>query len=142
MGRIKKFGVIAAVAMLLGCSPENSMLLNSVETGIVGAAAGAGLGALIGNAETRGIVGDSAVAGAAVGVGVGIAAGAVYTEVRRDMILATNSLEIQSNEETIKAKRARIEELRDELMLDLDTIELDDSKSVNLYVGPTIGVYK
>ena len=142
MGLFRKLNLVVALALLVGCSAQNSVLTNSAETGVLGAALGAGVGAIIGNSKTDGLVGKSAAVGAAVGVGVGIVAGAVYTEVRRDVILASNASQISDNEELIKEKRAQVEALREELMVNMDTIEYDDSRAGNLYLGPTIGVYK
>ena len=132
--------IILAVG-ICGCalSPKDQAATNGA---LVGTAAGAGTGAIIGASISDGDIAMSALLGGAIGLPVGaLTAYYFYNQSERDE-LNENQLKIERNEDEILAEEGNLAAMRERVERESRGIELDPSRFDYIYNGPTIGTYR
>lgn len=128
---------------LISCAAfQNPKVVN----GVAGAGAGSVVGSIAGAAVASSIANGDIPASMALGAGIGMAGGALigvtYTEMKQNRALAKNNEIIEDNRQYILERQEQIEELREDIIFEYKTIEIDESLEDKTYTGPTIGIYK
>lgn len=125
----------------MGCAIfESPYAKSGAIGGASGALVGAGSGALIGAVIANGDIAASATLGAAIGLPAGILLGVAYQYYTEETELDENNSEIVQNYQYIVERQRQINELREEIAIDYQTIRVDRRARDQIYVGPTIGV--
>lgn len=137
---VKSFALSLLLLAFSGCSATVNS--GTVATGgLVGTAAGAGTGAIIGSVISNGDVGASALLGAGIGLPVGLIMGAVYDYYSTDSVKERKLNEIQANQEEIFRRQRELDAYRDELSNDAPHGNPDADLREYNYGGPSLGNY-
>jgi hypothetical protein len=122
-------------AIFLSACGQN---VSNVNAGVGGTILGAGTGAIIGAAISRGDVLRSAGLGAAIGLPVGVALN-VLTHSTASTSGPDYTRRILRNEREIASQTREIERLRLRIRRESPSEVMDDSLRGYLYTGPTLG---
>ena len=138
--KVKALALLLLAALTSGCysnEPYNSVAWG-VNGGVAGGVLGAGTGAIIGASITDGVVGASAITGAAIGVPAGIILAVGYAEYQKGAELREARGMVEDNEALIEQRNQQIEQLRQELNEETFSATTGDGQTERLYPGPTL----
>lgn len=139
---IKSLTCLLVTVFQVGCSDGTGPdMTDTLVGGVMGVAAGAGAGALIGNAISNGDVAKSALVGGAIGLASGLAIGAIYQSTKNSIQLSANRSRILSNEEAIRSNEQEMGEVREELRTETSSMGVKTDTGEHIYVGPSMGAY-
>lgn len=141
-GGIKIFGILT-VLLLGACASFNDPHVKSGAVGgLGGLAIGAGTGATVGAVIANGDVLGSALLGGAIGLPVGVLIGVAARSYYEETQLEENNKIIARNMHYIKTREAELLSLREEVLSDFQTIEIDSEYRQYYYTAPSLGGYQ
>ena len=131
------------MSFAIGCASffEDPYVQGGAVGGVAGAATGAATGAITASLISSGDVGASALLGTAIGAPVGVLLGVTYVYYAYQGELDGNNEEIMKNHQYITRRQKEIDELREDVAIDYQTIRPDKRRRDGVYTGPTIGTY-
>lgn len=142
--RLVWFSLLSAILICTTSCSSSSGPLPSVGNsaaigGISGTAIGAGTGAIIGSVIANGDVAASAALGAGVGLPVGVLLGVAYANYVEEREFSRYQDQIDSNADRIERQQKDLDSLRQDLLLDSQTIRPAPSLREGIYTGGTLG---
>ena len=133
--KLIKISSLLLVAALVGCTTDHPIAYGSLG----GAAAGAGVGAIVA-ANSSSISNIEGIGyGALIGIPVGIAAAYVSDTTAKYYVISSNNSAIESNYETIYDNQARLDKLRYEALMERPRGNPDPDLAEYTYIGPRLG---
>lgn len=139
----KVLSILALSLVLSGCGLfSNSGPSSDVAVGgVLGTAAGAGAGALIGSVIENGDVGQSALLGGGIGLVAGVAIGYVKDKYADQQAIAINSNTIENNRLEILERQREVDDLRRQYEQEAFSYPQPSDPAVKVYDGAKLGVY-
>ena len=136
MQKTSKFFLIAlCLIQCTACTTDHPILIG----GAVGAASGAGVGALVA-ANSASITNAEGIGyGALIGIPVGIAAAYTSDTIAKYSIVSSNNSAISENYQTIYDNQAALNQMRYELMMERPRGNPDADLAEYTYEGPRLG---
>lgn len=131
---------LSALLALSACATSETAT-NATAGGLMGTAAGAGTGAIVGSVISNGDVGQSALLGGAIGLPVGILAGVAYSNHSQSVAIEDNQERIINNKLHIMQQDRELDYLRNKIRDDSSskTVQPDPSEIEYEYLGPSLG---